>query len=405
MPVEEIELGGLGEREVAELMHATCGLGAEPEFLRSVSRETAGNPFFIREICSHVAESGVSAQAFTLETLGVPEGVKQVIGRRIARLPEGVARLLTIGAVIGREFDLDVLVEVAGDADEDAVLDLLDHACAARLLEEVPGRIGRFAFVHALTREALYEGLSAVRRSRLHRRVAEVLESEHDSHLDEHLGELAYHDTLNVVGAFAGALVGSTWHAAGSRLAPQAVPVSRARAVAALIIALWLILRLWPLLPDASLGQLKRAVRPLFTPHLRPAVTAAYLIGWLVVAEAVFHLVRRQRAVDVLLVIIAVVLVGRTFVAGSALTADLIAALVLLLPSLVLINRLGSVRAPRCSRRCSPPGSSHPSWRRCGVAQPRSISRGRPFQIFLHGGRRRRRSRARHSATFRWAGC
>jgi hypothetical protein len=106
-------------------------------------------------------------------------------------------------------------------------------------------------------------------------------------------------------------------------------------------VVLWIVFRLWPLLPDASLGQLKRAVRPLFMPQVRLAETAAYLIGWLIVAEAVFHLVRRQRAVDVLLIIIAIVLVGRTFVAGSALTADLIAALVLLLPSLALLSRVG----------------------------------------------------------------
>ena len=147
--------------------------------------------------------------------------------------------------------------------------------------------------------------------------------------------------TLNAVGALAGALAGSTWHAAGSRLAPEGAPVNRARAVAALVVVLWLVMRLWPLLPDASLGQLKRAVRPLFTPELHLAVTAGYLIGWLIVAEAVFHLVRRQRAVDALLVIIAVVLVGRTFVGGSTLTVDQIAALVLLLPLLMLINRLG----------------------------------------------------------------
>jgi VanZ family protein len=147
--------------------------------------------------------------------------------------------------------------------------------------------------------------------------------------------------TLNAVGALAGTLGGSAWHAFGSRIAPQGAPVNRARAVAVLIVALWLVMRLWPLLPDASLGQLKRAVRPLFTPHIRFAETAGYLIGWLIVSEAVFHLVRRQRAVDVLLVIIAVVLVGRTFVAGSMLTVDLIAALVLLLPSLLLISRLG----------------------------------------------------------------
>lgn len=147
--------------------------------------------------------------------------------------------------------------------------------------------------------------------------------------------------TLNCIGALAGALGGSTWHAFDARLAPQDAPRSRARVVAGLIVALWLALRLWPLLPDASLSQLKRAVRPLFTPHIRFSETAAYLLGWLIVAEALFHLVPRQRAVDVLLVIIAVVLIGRTFVAGSLLTVDLIAALLLLLPSLMLINRLG----------------------------------------------------------------
>ena len=88
--------------------------------------------------------------------------------------------------------------------------------------------------------------------------------------------------TLNAVGALAGTLGGSAWHAFGSRIAPQGAPVNRARAVAVLIVALWLVMRLWPLLPDASLGQLKRAVRPLFTPHIRFAETAGYLIGWLI---------------------------------------------------------------------------------------------------------------------------
>ena len=68
---------------------------APPSSCRSVRRETVGNPFFVQEICSHVGETGAAASAFTLETLGVPEGVKQVIGRRIARLPEGTERLLT----------------------------------------------------------------------------------------------------------------------------------------------------------------------------------------------------------------------------------------------------------------------------------------------------------------------
>jgi class 3 adenylate cyclase/tetratricopeptide (TPR) repeat protein len=189
---EEITLGGLSEGEVGELIDSTSDLEPRPGFVHSVRRETAGNPFFVQEICSHVGETGATAVAFTLEALGVPEGVKQVIGRRIARLPEGTERLLTIGALIGREFELDLLVDVAGD-DEDAVLDALEHACTARLVEEVTATIGRYSFVHALTREALYDSLGATRRARLHRRVAEAIESRYAEDLEDHFGALAFH--------------------------------------------------------------------------------------------------------------------------------------------------------------------------------------------------------------------
>ena len=189
---EEIKLAGLSEHEVAELIDATCDLEPRPGFVHSVRRETDGNPFFVQEICSHVGETGATASAFTLEALGVPEGVKQVIGRRIARLPEGTERLLTIGALMGREFDLDLLVDVARD-DEDTVLDALEQACAARLVEEVTAAIGRYSFVHALTREALYDSLGATRRARLHRRVAEAIESRYAEDLEDHFGVLAFH--------------------------------------------------------------------------------------------------------------------------------------------------------------------------------------------------------------------
>jgi class 3 adenylate cyclase/tRNA A-37 threonylcarbamoyl transferase component Bud32 len=190
--LEQIRLGGMNDREVGELIEATSMLEASPGFVHSVRRETDGNPFFVQEICSHVGETGATAESFTLEALGVPEGVKQVISRRIGRLPEGTERLLTIGALIGREFDLDLLADVADD-DEDTVLDALERACTARLVEEVSNTIGRYSFVHALTREALYDSIGATRRARLHRRVAEAIETRFADDLEEHYGALAFH--------------------------------------------------------------------------------------------------------------------------------------------------------------------------------------------------------------------
>ena len=146
--------------------------------------------------------------------------------------------------------------------------------------------------------------------------------------------------SLNATGSLIGTVLGTVFHALGSRVSPQGTPRSRSAFVAMSILVLWLLERLWPLLPDPGLGQLKRAVRPLLTPQIDWMSLAGFLVGWLVVTQVVFSLVRRQRAMDVLLIVIATVLVGRAFVAGSTLDVAEIAAIALLLPLLVPFSRL-----------------------------------------------------------------
>ena len=146
--------------------------------------------------------------------------------------------------------------------------------------------------------------------------------------------------TLNGAGALAGAAFGSAFHAITSRISPQNPTGARSSFVALSIIVLWLLVRLWPLVPDPGLRQLKRAVRPLLTPHVEWATLAGLFVGWLVVAQAVFHVGRKQRAVDIFLVVVASVLVGRVFVAGNALDVAELAAIALLLPALVLLSKL-----------------------------------------------------------------
>jgi len=146
--------------------------------------------------------------------------------------------------------------------------------------------------------------------------------------------------SLNTAGSFVGAVLGSGFYALGSRMAPQAAPRGRSAAVALAILALWLLERLWPLIPEPGLRQLKLAVRPLLTPRVEWTELVGYFIGWLVVAQAVFHLAKRQRAIDLFLIVIATVLVGRTFTAGNVLVTAEIGAIALLLPVLVLLSRL-----------------------------------------------------------------
>ena len=116
--------------------------------------------------------------------------VREVIGRRVARLGDGTRRALEYASVVGRDFDLELLAELL-DLDADATFDSLEPAVENTLLEEVAP--GRFSFTHALVEHALYNDLTATRRTRLHRRVAEALARHLDHDPGARAGELAYH--------------------------------------------------------------------------------------------------------------------------------------------------------------------------------------------------------------------
>jgi hypothetical protein len=147
----------------------------------------------------HLAESGLIVQRegrwvsdFTLDEVGIPEGIREVVGRRLSRLSDDANTALSVAAVIGPEFDAD-LVAALGDLQTDDVFDALDEAVRASILREVKGRFGRYAFAHALVRSTLYEELSTNRRVRMHWRVGEAIEARHPDDLDAHLDALAHH--------------------------------------------------------------------------------------------------------------------------------------------------------------------------------------------------------------------
>jgi DNA-binding SARP family transcriptional activator/tetratricopeptide (TPR) repeat protein len=221
--VERLELTGLGEAEVARLMQTAAGHELDAAALAlagEIWRETDGNPFFVIELLHHLHESGAVDGRFevtgSLAGVGLPRSVREVIALRVQHLHEGALDVLTTGAMIGREFDLDLVAPVSGLPEGD-VLDLLDSAVDAALLTEVPERPGRFSFVHALIGHTLYENLGPARRARLHGRVGEALEQLAGEDPGPLLGELARH-----------------WSAAGPADALKALDYNRRAAAHAL---------------------------------------------------------------------------------------------------------------------------------------------------------------------------
>ncbi len=192
--ITQIELLGLTEAETAELVELRSGVTPSASFSHALYDETEGNPFFVEEIVRHLAEAGVQpdhAGARVLRHFGLPEGVKDVIARRLARLDTQETEWLRVAAVIGRDFDAELLERVVS-LDEDGFLNALDAAIEAGLVVDSPAHPGRYSFSHALIRETLYDGMSAPRRARIHRRVGEALEPEG---AERSLNALALHFT------------------------------------------------------------------------------------------------------------------------------------------------------------------------------------------------------------------
>ncbi|HEX6491870.1 MAG TPA: hypothetical protein VF112_00080, partial [Candidatus Dormibacteraeota bacterium] len=198
--VDRVMLRGLGRDDVAELVTPGDAGPGEEALVDAVWRQTDGHPLFLREILCHLAETGAIAPREgggweprrRVEQLGIPEGVKEVIGRRLTRLSEVANVALRTGSVMGRSFRFDV-VEAVCDQPGDVLLDALEEACAAGVVDEVPGAPGRWSFTHALLHDALYDELSLTRRVRMHQRVAEALEVLVAADPGPHLVELAHH--------------------------------------------------------------------------------------------------------------------------------------------------------------------------------------------------------------------
>jgi class 3 adenylate cyclase len=200
--VERLSLAGLDWSGVARFLEQAGGQSLTDEELllaRAIYRETEGNPFFVREVLRHLTETGAVQRrqgrwrtGVPVQTLGIPEGIREVVGRRVARLSAHANRCLRVAAVIGLEFGLPVLQRAEG-VDEEELVSAMEEATRARLVVEAPGSATGYRFAHTLVRQTLYEGLSAARRVSLHRRVAQAIEAVHGTALNDHLPALAHH--------------------------------------------------------------------------------------------------------------------------------------------------------------------------------------------------------------------
>ncbi len=201
--ITRLELGRMDDADVVAFMEAAAGHvlhGSALQLAQAVHRETDGNTFFVSEVLRHLAETRAISQNAAgqwvsdgpVDQISLPNSLHEVIGSRAGRLGGNASRMLALAAVIGRDFDLELLARALG-ATPDEVLDLLDVAIRASLVREISDSVGRYSFSHALVQHVLYADLGPTRQARLHRVVAEALEALCGDHPERRIGELARH--------------------------------------------------------------------------------------------------------------------------------------------------------------------------------------------------------------------
>ena len=166
-----VHLNGLTLVESGQLLARTAGAQLPDDVVAAVHTRSEGNPFFTTELARMLGEQGQSGAA-AVSASAVPNGVRDVLRRRVSVLPESTVKLLDVAAVLGRQIDLELLAAVAGQSLDDC-LDDVEPALLHRLLEVPEAAPGAVRFTHALVREALSEGMSSLRRARLHLRAAD----------------------------------------------------------------------------------------------------------------------------------------------------------------------------------------------------------------------------------------
>jgi ABC-type oligopeptide transport system substrate-binding subunit len=173
------------------------------EFLDGIYRETEGNPFFIEEVCKTLIEGGQLYreggrwQRPRMAEMEIPQSVRLTVQARVGKLPAEAQEALRLAAIIGREFDFELLQAIS-DLDEDRLIDALEQAERAQLISESRTHKRRadnmtFTFAHALIPSTLRDEVSGLRRRRLHRRTGLALEQLYPDRLDELAPRLGRH--------------------------------------------------------------------------------------------------------------------------------------------------------------------------------------------------------------------
>jgi class 3 adenylate cyclase/tetratricopeptide (TPR) repeat protein len=194
-----IQVKNLNKEETTELIKQTFGEQTiPPEFADLIYQRTGGNPFFVEEVLRSLVEDGTIFRTESkwdrkpIQEIVLPESVKLVLKSRLTKLQPETLNVLTMASVIGPEFDFEVLREVS-QLEEDALLQSLERAFSAGLVQQIPPQRNIFKFTDHRIMELLLNDLIPIRRAKYHLRIAEATQKVYSKNLEGQAESIANH--------------------------------------------------------------------------------------------------------------------------------------------------------------------------------------------------------------------
>jgi hypothetical protein len=197
--LEDINVKNLGMPETVELIKATFGeQTVSPEFTDLIYQHTAGNPFFVEEVLRSLVENGTIFRTEKgwdrkpIQGIAIPQTVKNALKARLTKLDQETVNVLTMAAVIGSEFDFQILTAVT-QPQGSTLLDRIEKALSSGLILEDEHRQGILTFTDVRVREILLDDLSRLRRTGYHLKIAEAMEKTYAKNLETQAESIAAH--------------------------------------------------------------------------------------------------------------------------------------------------------------------------------------------------------------------
>ncbi len=183
--VGRMRLGGLSGEEIAEFVRRATDLEPADDLVAALGELTDGNAFLLTELWRELVDTGAVDDSDGILRLtrptaavGTPDGVRAVVGQRLARLAPATTAMLEVAAIAGAVFGLGMLRQAAG-LEEGVLLDAVDEAERSGLVVAAPSRGLAYRFSHELVRRSVIDRLPSLRLAEIHLHVAEALERDH----------------------------------------------------------------------------------------------------------------------------------------------------------------------------------------------------------------------------------